>query len=110
MPAPRIAAGQFPLGGEFRRNLGHARRQAARAAALGTEAVHLPVAALSGWAGVTLAEWEGCDWAAGCGPTAAACGSTAPSATARSGLCASWSCCGRGAGKWKGKYGASASA
>ncbi|MCC6191412.1 MAG: hypothetical protein IT318_20505 [Anaerolineales bacterium] len=48
MPALGIATGQFAVSGDIRRNLGYAQRQAARAAALETEAVHFPVAALSG--------------------------------------------------------------
>lgn len=64
MPTLRVATCQFPVSAGIARNLAHVRRQAAQAAALGAQVVHFPEAALSGYAGVNRASWDGFDWPA----------------------------------------------
>ncbi|MBI1903379.1 MAG: carbon-nitrogen hydrolase family protein [Planctomycetia bacterium] len=65
MPKPiRIATCQFPVEGDIAQNRDWALRQIAQAAEQGARIVHFSEAALSGYAGVDVPDFEGYDWPA----------------------------------------------
>lgn len=57
-----IATAQFPVSGDLARNAAYVHRLAMQAAAAGAEVVHLPEAALPGYAGVNLPSLAGYAW------------------------------------------------
>lgn len=58
----RVATCQFSVGANVKRNATQMVRQIDEAQKEGADVVHFPEAALSGYAGVDLASWEGFDW------------------------------------------------
>ncbi|MBT3343887.1 MAG: carbon-nitrogen hydrolase family protein [Gemmatimonadetes bacterium] len=58
----RIATCQFAISGNIRRNATQIKRQIAQAKKQRAQVVHLPEAALSGYAGVDVESWDGYDW------------------------------------------------
>ncbi len=60
----RVATCQFPVSGDLARNLDYIRRQTVRAASMRAKIIHFPEAALSGYGGVNLPNWDGFDWGA----------------------------------------------
>ena len=58
----RVAACEFPIGSDVRKNLEYVARQIKAAGERGVDVAHFPEACLSGYAGVNFASHEGFDW------------------------------------------------
>lgn len=58
----RIATCQFAISGNIRRNARQIKRQIVQAKKQRAQVVHFPEAALSGYAGVDVPDWDGYDW------------------------------------------------
>lgn len=62
MAVVRVATCQFPVSADIRRNLDFIVRQTREAKERGADIVHFPDGALSGYAGVDFATFDGFDW------------------------------------------------
>jgi deaminated glutathione amidase len=58
----RVATCQFPVGSDVGANLTHIKRQMSIASRRGARVAHFPEAAISGYAGVDLENFDGMDW------------------------------------------------